>query len=84
MVSTLSNNIYADLFGVTNQDELTHIMSSNTALKFGQTYGEVIIPFLSSNRSATTSMIGQIYGRVQKYDLHDWVDLLIGPEIQLP
>ncbi|XP_033739126.1 LOW QUALITY PROTEIN: uncharacterized protein LOC117326485 [Pecten maximus] len=39
-LSSLSDSEYADVFGVEDSDGYKHIMSSNTALKFGQTFGE--------------------------------------------
>ncbi|OWF34898.1 uncharacterized protein LOC110443619 isoform X2 [Mizuhopecten yessoensis] len=39
-LSILSDSMYSDLFGVEDSDGYKHIMTSNTALKFGQSYGE--------------------------------------------
>ncbi|XP_069128222.1 uncharacterized protein [Argopecten irradians] len=39
-LTTLSDSEYSDLFGVEDSDGYKHILTSNTALKFGQTYGE--------------------------------------------
>lgn len=41
MVANITQRPEADLFGVTESDGRLHVMTSNTALKFGQQYNEV-------------------------------------------
>ncbi|XP_060081859.1 uncharacterized protein LOC132561146 [Ylistrum balloti] len=43
LLSSLSDSLYADVFGVYDSDGYNHILSSDTALKFGKQYGEKYI-----------------------------------------